>query len=95
MILVSQGTIFAGIYSYTTNHKIETNVHYMAVGFFILMFTVMELTHQRFLAQEPIKFNKPVNTIMTEQDLELEVTKGKQKLVILDDLVLDVTQFAG
>ena len=41
-----------------------------------------------------MKFYEPLNTIMSEDDFNLEVTKGKQKLVILDDLVLDVTSFA-
>jgi len=32
---------------------------------------------------------------MTQEEFEVHVSKEKQKLVILDDLVLDVTQFAS
>ena len=32
---------------------------------------------------------------MNAEDFELEVTKGKRTLLILDDLVVDVTSFAG
>ena len=54
----------------------------------------MEALHWHFLGKEPVKFDEP-ETVMSEQDFELEVMKGQQKLVVLDDLVLDVTAFAS
>ena len=63
----------------------------MTVCFFAVALVTLELFHRRFLNQEPVRFNEPLNTIMDHDDFTLEVTKGKSKLVILDDLVLDVT----
>jgi len=93
MLITTQITIFFGIYSYTHNRGIDTVLHYCSIALFVGLFSVMEIWHQRFLRQDPIKFNEPLNTI-SEEEFKMEVQKDKQKLVILDDLVLDVTRFA-
>ena len=93
MLITSQVTISAGIYSYTHNRDIETILYYLSIALFFFLFLVFEVSHQLYLRQE-IKFNEPLNT-MSDEEFQMEVQKGKQKLVILDDLVLDVTQFAG
>ena len=86
MLLASQATIFTGADQYTTNHKIDTHVHYVTVCLFAVALITLEFLHRRFLAQEPVKFNEPLNTMMSEDEFSLEVSKGKAKLVILDDL---------
>lgn len=93
MLVMSQITIFFGIYSYTHNRDIDTVLHYVSITLFIVLFGTLEFFHQRFLRQDPIKFNEPLN-VMGDEEFQMEVVKGRQKLVILDDLVLDVTQFA-
>ena len=76
MLLVSQITIFFGIYSYTTNHQIHTVLHYVAISFFFAVSIILETNHQWFLSREPVHFNEPLNTI-NEEDFELELLKGK------------------
>ena len=68
MIIASQVSIFSGIYSYTRNHEIETNLHYVTISCFTLTFLIMEVLHQRFLRQEPVKFDAPqdTTTVMSE-----------------------------
>mmetsp|Transcript_14914 Transcript_14914/g.20212 ORF Transcript_14914/g.20212 Transcript_14914/m.20212 type:complete len:172 (+) Transcript_14914:377-892(+) len=94
MLFTSQVTIFFGIYSYASNRAIETVLHYVSFGFFVVLLAAMEVWHQVFLAKQPVRFNEPLNT-MSDEEFQMEVQKGKQKLLLLDDLVLDVTLFAN
>ena len=94
MIFMSQVTICFGIHSYTFNRNIETVLYYVTAAIFVFLFALMETLHQMFLAREPVKFNEALNT-MSDEEFQMEVQKGRQKLVILDDLVLDVTNFAN
>ena len=67
-------------------------LHYVSLTIFASIFIALEAWHQWFLRKSPIAFNEP-SSVMTDLEFQMEVQKGKQKLVILDDLVLDVTEF--
>ena len=58
---------------------------------FVAVFAVFEFRHQRILSQE-VPYVKPAS-IMTLHEFE-ERLRGGAKLMILDDLVLDVSEFA-
>ena len=45
MLFVSQITIFFGIYSYTTNHQINTVLHYIAISLFFATAVILETNH--------------------------------------------------
>ena len=45
MLFMSQLTIFFGIYSYTHNRDIDTVLHYLSLGLFLVAFAVLELFH--------------------------------------------------
>ena len=72
MIIVSQITIFFGIYSYTFNRNIDTVLHYVSIINFFVLLGIAELFHQRFLRKDPIKFNEPMNT-MSDEEFQMEV----------------------
>jgi len=56
----------------------------------VAVFAIFEIRHQYVLSQE-VPFVKPV-LIITLQEFEERLRKG-EKLMILDDLVLDVSEF--
>ena len=45
MIIVSQITIFFGIYSYTFNRNIDTVLHYVSIINFFVLLGIAELFH--------------------------------------------------
>lgn len=45
MLVVSQVTIFFGIYSYTHNRNIETVLHYISITLFFALFAILETWH--------------------------------------------------
>ena len=92
MLLTSQITICFGIYSYTHNRNIETGLYYASITLFLGLWAILEIWHKCFLNKQPVRFNEPLNE-MTQEEFE-KVNKDQRKLVILDDLVLDVTLFA-
>ena len=72
MLVMTQITIFFGIYSYTHNRDIDTVLHYLSIGLFVVLLGALELWHQRFLGKDPIRFNEPLNT-MSGEEFDMEV----------------------
>ena len=72
MIITSQITIFFGIYSYTSNRDIDTILHYVSISLFIVLFAILETSHQIFLSKDPIRFNEPLN-VMTDEEFQMIV----------------------
>ena len=61
MLITSQITICAGIYSYTHNRGIETWLYYGSIALFLGLWAILEIWHKCFLNQQPVKFNEPLN----------------------------------
>jgi hypothetical protein len=83
--------VATGIYSY--NKKGEWPLLWIIspVIFFVpLIF--LEIRHQLFI-RKFIEFHRPLNTI-TENEFYQITRRGKRDLVLLDDLVLDATDYA-
>ena len=72
MIVVSQITVFFGIYSYTHNRSIDTILHYASISLFVVLFGGLETWHQWYLAKDPIKFKEVVNK-MSNEEFEMTV----------------------
>ena len=69
MLITTQITISAGIYSYTHNRGIETGLYYASISLFFGLFLILEIWHKCFLNQQPVKFNEPLNE-MTQEEFE-------------------------
>ena len=59
-----------------------------------MLFSLMEFSHQSFLRAEPVPFTEPLS-VMSQTEFNSIVNSKERKLVVLDDLVLDVTDFAN
>ena len=83
-------TIFFGIYSYTKNHAIETVLHWVAIITWAFVLCLFEVSHRIFLSAPDVPYDRPLNE-MKREEFDSIVREGNRKLVILDNLVLDVT----
>jgi len=63
-----------------------------AIGLFTLPLIILEIRHQCFLRQY-VDYIRPATT-MTEEEFYAITRKGRRHLLLLDDLVLDATDYA-
>ena len=69
-----------------------TALHWYSLGLFAALLIVLEALHQHFLMKAPVPFSEPLNVMSVE---EFRKESELKKLVILDDLVLDVSEFVN
>jgi len=93
MIVLTQFAIFFGIYSYCHNRDIPTVLHWIAIFTTTIIIFFLELSHRYFLSAPDIPFEKPTN-YMDRKEFDDIANNTRKKLVLLDNLVLDVTHFA-
>ena len=95
LVIVSQATIGTGaynFYSYDGKDSIGWGIAGGSAGLFFTLLLVGEIRHQLRLRKE-IAFVRP-ETTMTSAEFEQAIAAGR-KLVILDELVLDVEKFTN
>lgn len=95
LVIVSQATIGTGAYNFYSFDGKDSVGWGIAGGSAALFFTLLlvgEIRHQIRLRKE-IEFVRP-ETTMTSAEFEQAVAEGR-KLVILDELVLDVERFTS
>jgi cytochrome b involved in lipid metabolism len=92
-VVVGQLAIFTGILYYNDDYSANESplgiVHIIA---FFALFTVCELIYQIYQCRRPARFILPEKT-MTSDEFNKLVHEQKTSLVILDDLVLDVSDY--
>ena len=96
VLLLSQGALATGMHFYRINpkHASDVPLEWIHLGIMAIVVAVLEYRHQVGLNGEvPFRRNMDTHTLSLH-DFEARVQKG-EKLVILDDLVLDVSRFMG
>lgn len=91
-IFVSVYGVASGINSYNSSRMQYPYFWVVTPIFFFVPWACMEIRHQMFL-REHIQFVRPLTTI-TEEEFYTITRKGKRHLLLLDDLVLDATDYA-
>jgi cytochrome b involved in lipid metabolism len=82
-----------GIRSYNLNsNRGDYRLFYGAILLFTVPFIILEIRHQIFL-RKYVEFTRPATT-MTEEEFYAITRKGKRHLLLLDDLVIDATDYA-
>lgn len=89
MIVLGQVTTQWGIHQYHKNRNVESDLHFVLAAIFYLVWIVLEVCHRWFLNSK-VTLLEP-SEVMTKSEFDTFVNKEKAKLVILDDLVLDVS----
>jgi len=82
----------SGINSYNSSRMQYPYLWVLSPVTFIVPWFVMEVCHQIFMRKH-IQFVRPLTTI-TEEEFYAITRKGKRHLLLLDDLVLDATDYA-
>lgn len=98
MIMLCQITVCFGLYSYHKNRKQTTILPYIEGFVFISVLIVLEVRHQIFLSEkidincrQSVKYKN-----FTRNELREFTQCQKQRvIVVLDDLVVDCTDFAA
>ena len=96
VIVATQFALFTGQQVYSElispgNESLHNTLKGLNLGGFVTAILIMEVYHQWTLKQK-IPFDKPDRT-MTRAEFEENVFEKKMEWIILDDLVLDVTEF--
>lgn len=89
MIVLGQVTTQWGIHMYHKNRNVESDLHLVLAVIFYLVWIGLEVSHRQFLASK-VTLLEP-SEAMTKEEFDTFVHKENAKLVILDDLVLDVS----
>jgi|LakMenE18May11ns_1017448.scaffolds.fasta_scaffold8610790_1 hypothetical protein len=89
MIILGQVTTQWGIHMYHKNRNVQSDLHLVLAFIFYLVWIVLEVSHRQFLNSK-VTFLEP-SEVMTMEEFDTFVIKENAKLVILDDLVLDVS----
>jgi len=89
MIILGQVTTQWGIHMYHKNRNVQSDLHLVLAFIFYLVWIVLEVSHRQFLNSK-VTFLEP-SEVMTMEEFDTFLIKENAKLVILDDLVLDVS----
>ncbi len=89
MIILGEVTTQWGIHMYHKNRNVQSDLHLVLAFIFYLVWIVLEVSHRQFLNSK-VTFLEP-SEVMTMEEFDTFVIKENAKLVILDDLVLDVS----
>ena len=95
MIILGQGGIVTGIYTYRNFYESELMLEWIELGVFIGIILFFEIVYQIYLMREvslgpnKIEYKK----FISFDEFKDRVEKKGEKLVILDDYILDVTNF--
>jgi len=81
MLASASVVVTTGIYSYFTNRKQPSELAFLSLLFTIIVFTLLEISHRRFLSYI-VEFN-PQNEIISFEELVL-ISKSRT-VVILED----------
>jgi len=91
MLLISEAAIVAGTFKYTLYYPGKTYVLGLAHLFvFVILILFIEGIHQKFKKGE-VDFNH-TDEIISRDDFDARIDEGEE-LVILDDLVLNISKF--
>jgi Cytochrome b5-like Heme/Steroid binding domain len=91
-IFVAIYGVASGINSYNTTRMQYYHLWVISPVLFLVPWAFMEYRHQVFM-REHIQFVRPL-TVITEEEFYTITRKGKRHLLLLDDLVLDATDYA-
>jgi len=92
MIFVAIFGCATGINSYNTGRMQYYHLWIISPVAFLVPLIIMEAHHQVYLRKH-VQFVAPLTTI-TEEEFYAITRKGRRHLVLLDDLVLDATDYA-
>jgi len=92
MILVAIYGVASGINSYNSGRMQYYHLWILSPVVFFVPLICMEVYHQWYVRQH-IQFVAPLTTI-TEEEFYAITRRGKRHLLLLDDLVLDATDYA-
>lgn len=90
-IIVGFVAVATGIHVYNVLHHFNTYTHWLHMTLGILTFGLMEATFQ-FLKYDTAEYRVPNKKPITLEEFHRRVQAG-EALVILDDMVLDMTKF--
>eukprot|EP00347_Sterkiella_histriomuscorum_P018114 403346733 len=90
LLLIGQYAVLSGIRQYNERYYEDSNLWIPNIVCFFALWLVAEIIFQIIRLQESAF--KETNTIITTNEFDQRIKQG-HKLVILDDLVLDVTKF--
>jgi len=97
MVIVGAGAVASGFYQYNDSQWGPLSILHLA--FFTLAFVALEIIHRKRLARErpftaPIQVTDNLGNLdtITHEEFKRRIGSGKE-LVVLDDLVLDVTTY--
>jgi len=95
MIILGQGGIISGIYIYRIRYNSELMLEWIELGVFIGIILFFEFFYQIYLTKE---VNLEPSKILNKKYISLNefknlVEKKGEKLVILDDYIIDIANF--
>lgn len=91
LLLFSQITLFYGAKLYAgVHHAVSYKLMWVSFAFWVCLILVCEVLHQLRLRRQP-EFNSS-KTLVTHHEFLEKIKKG-EKLVILDDMVVDISGF--
>lgn len=91
-ILVAVYGVASGINSYNTNRMQWYHLWIISPVTFLVPLFIMEVRHQLYMRRH-IQFQKAL-TVISEEEFYAITRRGKRHLLLLDDLVLDATDYA-
>jgi len=92
IIIVAAFSTVTGVRSYNLNRKQLPHFWIAPAVAFVVPWIVMEIRHQIFL-RTYVDLIKPT-TVMTEEEFYTITRKGRRHLLLIDDLVVDATDYA-
>lgn len=91
-ILVAIYGTASGINSYNTNRAQWYHLWIVSPVTFVVPMVILEVRHQLYMRKH-VQFAAPL-TVITEEEFYAITRRGKRHLLLLDDLVLDATDYA-
>jgi len=93
MLILGQVAILSGVHQYNEKYTTETSpLGIINIIMFFALLVVFEIYFQIYKYRKPSAFRNP-NLTMTLEDFNKQVTLEGKKLVILDDLILEVGDY--
>ena len=94
LLFLAQATILLGGITYTNlvGDELPQSLTIVAFGLFFLIFAALEIYHRLYRLRKETPFVDPGHSI-TREEFDTRVHTSGEQLVLLDDLVLDVSKF--